>query len=166
VSIPRCEDYTKNETFLQIRNVGQPFFNNDSMLEDEFLNSHYEPMPGAPSVQGSNAFSQTYLSSFATNRSRNGLIDEVIRPGPYREVLPCEDLCYSLMQSCPASMGFVCPYRGRGLEAGYGKRSEDGNLTCSYLGAVYYLNSSTRTVQPVLSTMMVTAAVIWALGMT
>ena len=69
------------------------------------------------------------------------MIDEVIQPGPYKEVLPCEDLCYSLMQSCPASIQFGCPYPGRGLEVSYGKRSASG-LTCSYLGAVYYLNGA------------------------
>lgn len=141
VSIPRCQDFTNTADYLQIRNVGQSFYNNDSMLDSDFLNSQYIAMPNAPSIQGSNAFDQTYMSSFATNQSRNPRIDEVIKPGPYKEVLPCEDLCYSLMQSCPASIGFVCPYRGRGLEAGYGMRSPNG-VTCSYLGAVYYVNGA------------------------
>ncbi|SMR46463.1 unnamed protein product [Zymoseptoria tritici ST99CH_1E4] len=164
VSIPRCEDFSSEDAFLQVRNVGQPFFNNDTMLDSDFLNSNYVPMPDAPTVQGSNAFSQTYLSNVATNRSRNGLIDEVIQPGPYKEILPCEDLCYSLMQSCPAAMGFVCPYPGRGLEAGYGKRSKNGSLTCSYLGAVYYQNDAAGLIQPVWKTLLVTAAVTWALA--
>lgn len=137
VSIPRCEDFSNTASYLQIRNVGQAF-NNGTMLDATFLNQNYISMDDAPTVQGSLAFNQTYISSFATNSSRNGQIDAVISPGPYKEVLPCEDLCYSLMQSCPASMGFACPYPGRGLERGYGKRS--GDLTCSYLGAVYYLN--------------------------
>jgi calcium channel MID1 len=141
VSIPRCEDFSNAASYLQIRNVGQAF-NNGTTLDDTFLNQNYIGMDDAPTVQGSLAFNQTYISSFATNSSRNGQIDAVINPGPYKEVLPCEDLCYSLMQSCPSSMGFGCPYSGRGLERGYGKRS--GDLTCSYLGAVYYLNDGTR----------------------
>lgn len=163
VSIPRCQDFTNQADYLQIRNVGQSFYNNDSMLPDEFLNSNYVPMPNAPSVQGSNAFDQTYISSWATNRSRNVQIDEVIKPGPYKEVMPCEDLCYSLMQSCPASIGFVCPYRGRGLEAGYGKRSSSG-VTCSYLGAVYYVNDAVGIATPVWRALAFAGLVGWTLA--
>ena len=139
VSIPRCEDFSNAAPYLQVRNVGQSF-NNGTQLDETFLNSNFVSMDDAPTVQGSMAFDQTFISSFATNSSRNAQIDAVIAPGPYKEVLPCEDLCYSLMQSCPASMGFACPYPGRGLEMGYGKRS--GDLTCSYLGAVYYMNDA------------------------
>ncbi|EME48291.1 calcium channel-like protein [Dothistroma septosporum NZE10] len=142
VSIPRCEDFSNNATFLQPRNVAQPFYNSTS-LPDDFLSSTYIAMSDAPTIQGTTAFIQTYNSSFATNRSRNANIDQYIMPGPYKEVLPCEDLCYSLMQSCPASMNFACPYPGRGLEASYGRRTGDGQVTCSYLGAVYYLNGAT-----------------------
>ncbi|CZT23661.1 related to MID1 protein [Ramularia collo-cygni] len=165
VSIPRCQDFTNDADYLQIRNVGQPFYNNDSMLDSEFLNSRYVAMPNAPSIQGSNAFDQTYMSSFATNRSRNQQIDEIIKPGPYKEVLPCEDLCYSLMQSCPASIGFVCPYRGRGLEAGYGVRSSNG-VTCSYLGAVYYVNAAAGAGMPVWRALAFAAVLGWTLALT
>jgi len=146
VSIPRCADFSDPSPHLQIRNVGQPFYNNNTMLDDEFLNQNYVPMPGAPTVQGSNAFQQTLLSSFATNQSRNTMIDAVIQPGPYKEVKPCEDLCYSLMQSCPAALGFACPYEGRGLEASYGKRGPRGSVECSYLGAYYYQSGALRTI--------------------
>ncbi|CAK3976337.1 Calcium influx-promoting ehs1 [Lecanosticta acicola] len=142
VSIPRCEDFSNQAPYLQVRNVGQSFYNNASTLDDDFLNQQYVPMSDAPTIQGSNAFQQTYASSFATNRSRNLQIDAQIRPGPYKEVKPCEDLCYSLMQSCPASMNFACPYPGRGLEASYGFRDPSGVVTCSYLGAVYYQNGA------------------------
>lgn len=165
VSIPRCQDFTNQADYLQVRNVGQTFYNNDSMLDSEFLNSQYIAMPKAPTIQGSNAFNQTYLSSFATNRSRNQQIDEVIKPGPYKEVLPCEDLCYSLMQSCPAAMGFVCPYRGRGLEAGYGMRSSSG-VTCSYLGAVYYVNDAAGAAISVWRALAFAVLVGWTLGFT
>jgi calcium channel MID1 len=89
--------------------------------------------------------SATLLNLMATNSSRNPLIDQTIEPGPYKEVLPCEDLCYDLVQSCPAILGFGCPIRGKGLELSYGKRSNDsGIITCSYLGAAYYLSGSGR----------------------
>lgn len=109
VSIPRCEDYSNPAPWLMPRNMGQPFPNGSS-IPDETLNQPFHPMPRAPNLPGSVAFQQTYGSSIATNQSRNQMIDEMIRPGPYKEVLPCEDLCYSLMQSCPSSLGFMCPF--------------------------------------------------------
>jgi len=112
------------------------------MLPDYVLQSLSNPMPGAPG--GSLAQQQTLISSFATNQSRNpALIDERIMPGPYKELLPCEDLCYSLVQSCPAAMGFSCPSPGKGLEAGYNIRdpTAPGNLSCSFLGAAYNLSA-------------------------
>ena len=139
VSIPRCEDFSNDAHHLQRRNMGQNFTNGTS-LPEEVLNHRYVPMDKAPTLDGTVAYSQTHISSFATNSSRNPMIDEKIQPGPYKEVLPCEDLCYSLVQACPAALGFGCPYPGRGLEAGYGTRRGNGNgtLTCSYLGAYVY----------------------------
>lgn len=150
VTMPRCEDFSANMAWLQPRNMAQRFINSSSLpptsqfLQQDLLNAPYVPMNGAPG--DSAAWSQTYASVFASNSSRNpDIIDQTIMPGPYKEVLPCDDLCYSLVQSCPASFGFGCPTSGRGLELDYGKRSGDSsNLTCSYLGAVYYLNDAGR----------------------
>lgn len=165
VSIPRCEDFTNPATYLQPRNLGQAYFNNGSMLSDEFLNRPYAPMSRAPTIEGSLAYNQTYNTSLATNSSRNPiLIDDQIMPGPYKELLPCEDLCYSLVQSCPASLGFGCPYPGRGLEAGYGIRSHNGTLTCSYLGAVYEMNAGENLVAPVLKALIFMALAVLLIG--
>jgi len=142
VTIPRCDDFSNTTNiWTKPRNVGQPFFQNHSMLPESYLQQPFSPMPSAPG--GSVAFEQTYGSTFASNRSRVGRIDDAIKPGPYRELLPCEDLCYSLMQSCPAALGFSCPLPGRGLEASYNPRVSS-NLTCSYLGAYYSVNKSAR----------------------
>ncbi|KAL2419805.1 Calcium influx-promoting protein ehs1 [Exophiala dermatitidis] len=131
VTIPRCADYSNDQdSWLKPRNVGQPFVNGSSIT----LSS------------GSNV-DQVLLNSVATNSSRNPIIDESIRPGPYKEVLPCKDLCYDLVQSCPAKLGFACPLEGAGLEDSYGSRSVDsGVISCSYLGAAYYLSGTDRIV--------------------
>jgi calcium channel MID1 len=122
--------------------VGQRY-SNGTYLSDDILNSSYIPMPGAPTLPGSPAWSQTLNSTFASNRSRNHeIIDLDIMPGPYKEVLPCEDLCYSLVQKCPASMGIGCPAKGKGLERSYGTRDDPEMVKCSYLGAVYYHNGA------------------------
>ncbi|KAG9818558.1 hypothetical protein KCU77_g17340, partial [Aureobasidium melanogenum] len=66
------------------------------------LDQQYIPMTSAPG--DSDAFRQTYGSVRATNSSRNPtIIVDTIAPGPYKEVLPCQDLCYSLVRSCPAA---------------------------------------------------------------
>lgn len=157
VTIPRCEDFTNPDPWLQMRNVGQQFYNNNSMLPDEFLNTPYSPMLRAPTVDGSLAFRQTYSTSMATNQSRNPAIDQSIQPGPYKEVKPCEDLCYNLVQSCPAALSFGCPWPGRGLEASYGQRSTNGTITCSYLGAVYNLNAGDKVFAPLFSAVALAA---------
>ena len=48
------------------------------------------------------------------------MIDADIRPGPYKELLPCEDICYNLTRSCPAALQFACPLEGHGLNYSYG----------------------------------------------
>jgi calcium channel MID1 len=153
VTMPRCEDFSSPNPWLQPRNMGQAPIRNssssmpypDSYLQvQDQLDRQYIPMTSAPS--DSNAYRQTYASVAASNSSRNpSIIVDLIAPGPYKEVKPCEDLCYSLVRSCPAALGFGCPDPGRGLEVDYGKRSDDGNVTCSYLGAVYYLNAASAS---------------------
>ena len=120
VSIPRCADFTSQEWYLQVRNAGQNFINGSSLPANDPLRQ-----------------------TVATNQSRNPLIDTEIMPGPYKEILPCSDICYSLVRSCPAALGFGCP-TGKWLNASYGWRDPNGDITCSYLGAAYYLNSSPR----------------------
>lgn len=166
VSIPRCDDFSNNQTWLQPRAMAQPFANG-SMLPDNILYAPYVPMDRAPTLEGSPAYKQTYLSAVATNSSRNPtVIDDIIQPGPYRELLPCEDLCYSLVQSCSSALGFVCPYPGRGLEAGYGRRNGNGNgtLTCSYLGAVFETNGASGLFNPVFRALMVAALMALIVG--
>jgi len=128
VTIPRCADFSSTDTWLKPRNLGQPFPNGSTITDSPHFNHD-----------------QALLVNIATNSSRNPIIDESIKPGPYKEVLPCEDLCYDLVQSCPAKLSFGCPSRGAGFEDSYGTRSNDsGLITCSYLGAAYYLSGSER----------------------
>lgn len=129
VSIPRCEDWDNQAQYLQPRNMAQKFHNGSvpAWITDP---------------------SQTPLvNSVQTNQSRNDkIIDGIIEPGPYREVLPCIDLCYDLVQSCPAALGFGCP-QGKYQNMSYGVRDPNpGILSCSYLGAAFYLSGSPATV--------------------
>lgn len=53
-----------------------------------------------------------YLYDRPVNSSRNPLIDQVVQPGAYKEVMPCSSLCYGLEQNCPSTLGFQCPLPG------------------------------------------------------
>jgi calcium channel MID1 len=118
VLIPRCEDWTANDSFLVPRNIQTPF-----------ANGSIPDMP--PGFNNSAAF----------NRSRNPFIDEDIRPGPYKELKPCEDMCFDIVRSCPAQLGFSCP-NGAQRDSMYGRREEQpGKLTCNFPGAVVELNA-------------------------
>lgn len=128
VTIPRCMDFTSQQTWLHARNVAQSFPNST------FLNETTFPSFG------------TAKNALFYNSSRNPLIDEIVKPGPYKEILPCDDLCYNIVQSCPASMGFGCPVPGQmGFNHSYGLRPDGsleqrGAITCNYPGAAYNLS--------------------------
>ena len=118
VTIPRCEDFNNGAGYLQARAISQPFPGTGEMLDAQTLGG----MPNTTRY----------------NSSRNPLIDEVIKPGPYKELLPCDFLCYKLVQSCPATMGFGCPLPdGIGFEGNYGQHAENGELTCNFPGSAH-----------------------------
>ncbi|OQE36038.1 hypothetical protein PENCOP_c012G01700 [Penicillium coprophilum] len=120
VTIPRCADYSSNADYLRVRNADQPFINGSSLPDDS-----------------------PYRKVVRTNSSRNSIIDEKIKPGPYKEILPCRDICHTLVQSCPSALGFGCP-EGLMMNYSYGHRNSNGDITCSFLGAAYYLSLGVR----------------------
>ncbi|KAH8771954.1 stretch-activated Ca2+-permeable channel component-domain-containing protein [Diaporthe sp. PMI_573] len=128
VTIPRCEDFSATSPWLQPRAI------------NETLPDGSRP---APDLLAPFAQSQNQLSF---QRSRNPIIDETVKPGPYKEVLPCEELCYELVQSCPASLGFACPRPWMtGFRESYGQRSflnDQGNITCNYPGSFHFYDAA------------------------
>jgi calcium channel MID1 len=143
VTIPRCTDFSSTLSWLQERNIGQAY-PNGTQLDPATLAS---------------AQNILYLNS-----SRNPNIDSVVQPGPYKEVLPCTDLCSSIVQSCPSAMGFGCPQRGGiGYNTSYGDRpddsaEQDGQITCNYPGAAYFLSAG-HELRPGIATLAVMVAV-------
>jgi len=81
----------------------------------------------------------SYLMPRERGQSRNNMIESIIRPDHYKEVLPCYWLCNNLVKNCPVSMGFMCP-SGKFLNLSYGHNADDGDVTCSYPGAVYTID--------------------------
>ncbi|KAF2660839.1 hypothetical protein K491DRAFT_687965 [Lophiostoma macrostomum CBS 122681] len=124
VLMPRCEDFSAEGPGLKDRNIDQPLANGS--------------LPYAYNM--TKEFNETTRERFAFQGSRNPLIDSAIQPGPYKELLPCEDLCFDIVRSCPAQLQFKCP--ARSMRSGsYGKReSGPQGLTCNFPGALVNLN--------------------------
>jgi calcium channel MID1 len=132
VMMPRCTDFSSTLPWLQERAMGQPF-PNGTMLDPALV---------------------TFANqSLFLNGSRNPQIDTEVVPGPYKEILPCNDLCYNIVRSCPSTLGFACPLPGRiGYNHSYGQKPQGSqalngkitDLTCNYPGAAYYLSAGGR----------------------
>ncbi|KAI9697698.1 MAG: stretch-activated cation channel mid1 [Bogoriella megaspora] len=148
----------------------------NNSIPDSILDSPtYVPMPSAPAQFP--FINQSLASALSSNSSRNALaacgsalnvsqpipvddngnpncgLDQSVKPGPYKEVLPCAEYCYELVRSCPASFGFQCPSRGKGLETSYGFMGESGmpagdgmgGMQCTMFGAVMAGNTGLVT---------------------
>lgn len=107
VTIPRCQDFSSPEELFQPRSLAYPSWNDTATT---------------PNVRNTTTLSARNMSA------RNPWIDQEIKPGPWKEMLPCKDLCYNLVRSCPASLGFSCP-RDRWLNWNYGEEST--RLACN-----------------------------------
>lgn len=150
VVIPRCQDFTVTDSFLQPRAINTTFPDGSS-LDPEDLASYAD-----------------FQNQLSYQTSRNTQIDDVIKPGPYKEVLPCEELCYDLVQNCPAAMGFTCPRPWNiGFNTSYGTMTGTNGttITCNYPGnfhvisdASVFRGSGLMTAMAVLVTM---AAAAW-----
>jgi len=124
VTIPRCEDFSNTAAYLQPRAIGQPFPDGDRLDAGTLA-----------ALPNTTAFLN----------SRNPLIDQVVQPGPYKELLPCDDLCYKLVQSCPPSLQFGCPLPGGvGFEGNYAKHDPSGELTCNFPGSAHFPSTGVR----------------------
>lgn len=107
VTIPRCQDFSSSEVLFQPRSLAYPFWNDTA---------------ATPIVTNREKLSARNMSA------RNPWIDQEINPGPWKEVLPCRELCYNLVRSCPASLRFSCP-QDRWLKWNYG--DEPHRFTCN-----------------------------------
>lgn len=121
VTIPRCADFTSKADYLMPRAVWTAHSNGST-----------------PSGLDQAPYINDNKSALFMESSRNSMIDEEIRPGPYKEVLPCIDLCYDIVRSCPAILKFACPLKEHGLEYAYGYNGTE--VTCNYPGAAFHQN--------------------------
>ncbi|KAK1760803.1 stretch-activated Ca2+-permeable channel component-domain-containing protein [Echria macrotheca] len=128
ILMPRCEDFDNPAPYLHPRAMAQPFPNGDTL--DEATRAQFP-------LADTRAFRQSRVSQ----------IDDIIKPGPYKELLPCEDLCYNIIQSCPASFNFGCPRPGVvGFNSSYARRDPSGLLTCNYPGSAHLESGARRAI--------------------
>ncbi|ORE08894.1 hypothetical protein BCV72DRAFT_78993 [Rhizopus microsporus var. microsporus] len=75
------------------------------------------------------------------NGSRNPWIDSTLQPSAWTELLPCIDLCYHVVQSCPPYLQFFCPVGDlASVQYGYW---QTGNATVN--GTTYQFNLNNPT---------------------
>lgn len=128
VAIPRCEDYSSPNKYSIVRNVGKPFPNGTLVPDEE---------------------RDKLMKYRRYNESRNSFIDEKIKPGPYKEIMPCEELCYEVVQSCPAAIGFQCPLPGMtAFDYSYARRVDSEEVSCNYPGEPRTRDSRAGTAAP------------------
>ncbi|KAI5296263.1 stretch-activated cation channel mid1 [Ascosphaera acerosa] len=119
VTIPRASDFSDWRHWLLPRNVKQAFPNGTRLGDGQV--SDYP--------------------NWALGTRNPQVIDRTIRPGPYKEMPPCLDLCYDISMTCPAALGFSCP-DGDFVTRSYGYRADNGEVTCSYMGAAFNFNAA------------------------
>ncbi|KAF2736838.1 hypothetical protein EJ04DRAFT_489123 [Polyplosphaeria fusca] len=151
VLMPRCEDWSATDAWLHPRNINTPF-------------------PNGSLPDAENKTLDALRNRFAYNQSRNSIIDETIKPGPYKELLPCDDLCYDIVRSCPAQLQFSCPNEPA-LSLTYHKRDRGPlpQLQCNFPGAVVELNPARGAAEGLRARLGVVVGVVvmvvWGLGM-
>lgn len=81
------------------------------------------------------------LRDITVNASRNPWIDETMSPGEWTELLPCIDLCYYVVQSCPPFLQFYCPTADLAkVQYGYWQ-----NGSASINGSIYHFDINNPT---------------------
>ncbi|KOG96887.1 Mid1p [Saccharomyces eubayanus] len=97
----------------------------------------------------------TLYSKYFTHRdktqNRNDYLNRYIKPlDDYYEILPCIDMCYTLVRNCPSDFGFACPNDKSTedlLYESYNFYMDVDYATCNYIG-----NSSLMTIHPLKDT--------------
>ncbi|KAG0023857.1 stretch-activated cation channel mid1 [Podila clonocystis] len=130
VSIPRCTDM---EDITDPNNVGYtppPPPTDPNHTQNPYL---IDRTTGPVIVARDTSTSRGAIAQLSQNPLMN--------PGPYGEVLPCIDLCYDVVQSCPNFLEFNCPVKN--MAGNYAHMNPTG-YQCNGLGVVPVPSSGTR----------------------
>lgn len=78
------------------------------------------------------------------DESRNDFINEIIQPSlDYYEVMPCVNVCHSMVRDCPTSFGFQCPKNNDTVRLSYFWDNGGDYATCNYVGSTLSKSSNT-----------------------
>lgn len=120
VSIPRCTDV---EDVTDFKNHGYIPPEEKPKADD---NPYLIDRSKGPVVVQRNTSTLRTAINLPENETR-------IDPGDFGEVLPCIDLCFDVVQSCPNFLGFGCPVKN--MAGNYATMNSDG-FQCNGLGLV------------------------------
>jgi calcium channel MID1 len=73
------------------------------------------------------------------NESRSPQLDQDLRPGPYKEILPCGDLPKNVARTCPAVIQIWLPRPQSVFDAAYGQRSGNATISCNAPGVDFWI---------------------------
>ncbi|KAF9162309.1 stretch-activated cation channel mid1 [Actinomortierella ambigua] len=124
VSIPRCTD--REDVMDLTNNIGYAAY--ATTTPDERRNPYLKLKDPPPVVVPRNT-STSRGAVVPLHQAQNPLFN----PGDYGEVLPCIDLCYDVVQSCPSFLGFGCP--NKNMAGSYAPMRAEG-FQCNGLGLV------------------------------
>ncbi|KAF9944575.1 stretch-activated cation channel mid1 [Mortierella alpina] len=150
VSIPQCTDA---EDVLDPRNVGYvppSVYADPSVVENPYL---VDRSRGPVIVERDTNTSRGAIAQLSQS-------NPLMNPGPYGEILPCIDLCFDVVQSCPNFLGFNCPVKN--MAGNYASMNSEG-FQCNGLGVVAVPSSGSRSLV-VLSGGMWTVMVVGVLA--
>ncbi|CAO3565514.1 unnamed protein product [Mortierella alpina] len=123
VSIPRCTDA---EDVLDPRNTGYvppSVYADPNVVENPYL---VDRSQGPVIVERDTNTSRGAIAQLSQS-------NPLMNPGQYGEVLPCIDLCFDVVQSCPNFLGFNCPVKN--MAGNYASMNAEG-FQCNGLGVV------------------------------
>ncbi|CAI4051012.1 hypothetical protein SUVZ_14G0440 [Saccharomyces uvarum] len=105
----------------------------------------------AVSIPRCTTISSKYFTHRDKTQNRNDYLNKYIKPlDDYYEILPCIDMCYTLVRNCPSDFGFACPNDKSTedlLYESYNFYMDIDYATCNYIG-----NSSLMVIHPLKDT--------------
>lgn len=105
----------------------------------------------AVSIPRCSTLSYEYFTYRDKTQNRNDYLNKYIKPlDDYYEILPCIDMCYTLVRNCPSDFGFACPNDKSTkdlLYESYNFYMDVDYATCNYIG-----NSSLMVIHPLKDT--------------
>lgn len=153
----RFTNNNKSQLAIEYDNIANALYANFSkalglVACDAHLDARYSPIKTcedcaksyrdwicAVSIPRCSVESSDYYIYRDKNSNRNSYLDTFIKPvDNYYEILPCIDMCYSIVRDCPSVFGFACPDEDDDsqllLQSYNVYKKVNGLETCNFIG--------------------------------